>query len=187
MVVAVVGITSELEGEEMKVSEPGFQGGDRTSLDLPQPEEDLLKARGRHGQAAGGGADERQRAGGELGQRTCECDSGRVVSGRRGRRRRWRETLSGTNNPAGRLPVTFYKGVDQLPNFEDYSMKARTYRYFTGTPLYPFGYGLSYTNVRLQRADGSDGNGECGRSGGGGSDGDQHGHARRATKWRSFI
>ena len=55
------------------------------------------------------------------------------------------ETLAGVNNPAGRLPVTFYKGVDQLPPFEDYSMKGRTYRYFTGEPLWGFGFGLSYS------------------------------------------
>jgi len=56
------------------------------------------------------------------------------------------ETLSGKNNPAGRLPVTFYRDINQLPNFEDYSMQNRTYRYFEGKPLYPFGYGLSYTS-----------------------------------------
>ena len=56
------------------------------------------------------------------------------------------ESLSGRNNPAGRLPVTFYTGVSQLPPFEDYSMKGRTYRYFDGVPLYPFGYGMSYTS-----------------------------------------
>ena len=58
------------------------------------------------------------------------------------------ETLSGKNNPAGRLPVTFYTGVNQLPNFEDYGMANRTYRYFNGKPLYPFGYGLSYTTFK---------------------------------------
>jgi beta-glucosidase len=144
VVVAVVGITSQLEGEEMNVSEPGFQGGDRTSLDLPKPEDDLLRGVASAGKPlvvvltngsalAVNWANEHANAivdawyPGEEG--------GNAVA----------ETLSGANNPAGRLPVTFYKSVDQLPNFEDYSMKARTYRYFTGTPLYPFGYGLSYT------------------------------------------
>jgi beta-glucosidase len=67
------------------------------------------------------------------------------------------ETLAGVNNPAGRLPVTFYKGVEQLPPFDDYAMKNRTYRYFAGEPLYPFGYGLTYSrfeynNLRLSNS-----------------------------------
>jgi beta-glucosidase len=144
VVVAVVGITSQLEGEEMNVSEPGFLGGDRTSLDLPQPEEDLLK------EAAGAGKPlvVVLTNGSALAVNWANEHANAIVDA-------WypgeeggtavAETLAGANNPAGRLPVTFYKSVDQLPNFEDYSMKARTYRYFTGTPLYPFGYGLSYT------------------------------------------
>ena len=67
---------------------------------------------------------------------------------RRGRRRGGGQTLSGKNNPAGRLPVMFYTGVSQLPNFEDYGMANRTYRYFNDKPLYPFGYGLSYTTFK---------------------------------------
>jgi beta-glucosidase len=144
VVIAVVGITSQLEGEEMDVNVPGFKGGDRTSLDLPKQEEDLLKAVKTakkplvvvlyNGSAlavnwAARNADAIVDAwyGGEEG--------GTAVA----------QTLSGDNNPAGRLPVTFYTGVGQLPPFEDYSMADRTYRYFKGKPLYPFGYGLSYT------------------------------------------
>ncbi len=144
VVVAVVGITSKLEGEEMKVDVPGFRGGDRTSLALPAEEEALLgalKGSGKplvvvlmNGSAlAVNWANDHANAifdawySGEEG--------GTAIA----------ETLAGVNNPGGRLPVTFYKGVEQLPEFEDYAMKNRTYRYFTGEPLYPFGYGLSYS------------------------------------------
>jgi beta-glucosidase len=144
VVVAVVGITSELEGEEMQVNEEGFNGGDRTSLDLPKPEEDLLKALATAGKplvvvltngSALGVNWAKDHANAILDAWYPGEEGGAAVA----------ETLSGRNNPAGRLPVTFYKDVSQLPPFEDYSMKGRTYRYFAGTPLYPFGYGLSYT------------------------------------------
>jgi len=144
VVIAVLGITSELEGEEMQVSEPGFKGGDRTSLDLPKPEGDLLEelvATAKpvvlvltNGSAlAVNWAQENANA--ILDAWYPGEEGGTAVA----------ETLSGKNNPGGRLPVTFYTAVDQLPPFESYSMKGRTYRYFEGTPLYPFGYGLSYT------------------------------------------
>jgi beta-glucosidase len=144
-VVAVVGITSQLEGEEMPVSEPGFLGGDRTSIDMPQPEEDLVEAVVATGKPVAvvlmnGSALAvnwiNQHANAVLEAWYPGEEGGAAVA----------ETLSGKNNPAGRLPVTFYTGVDQLPNFEDYGMANRTYRYFTGKPLYPFGYGLSYTS-----------------------------------------
>jgi beta-glucosidase len=144
VIVAVVGITSELEGEEMKVNEPGFLGGDRTSIDLPKPEQDMLEALSATGKPlvvvlVNGSA---------LAVNWANQHANAIVEawypGEKGGLA-VAQTLSGWNNPAGRLPVTFYTGVDQLPQFEDYSMKNRTYRYFTGTPLYPFGYGLSYT------------------------------------------
>ena len=143
-VVAVVGITSELEGEEMLVSEPGFEGGDRTSLDLPAPEETLLRGLATAGKplvvVLTNGSALAVNWASENANAIVEAwypgeEGGDAVA----------QTLSGTNDPSGRLPVTFYKGLFQLPKFEDYTMKARTYRYFTGTPLYPFGYGLSYT------------------------------------------
>jgi beta-glucosidase len=144
VVVAVVGITSDLEGEEMTVTTPGFKGGDRTSLDLPAPEEGLLKAM----KATGKPLVVVLMNGSALSVNWAAANANAIVdawySGEEGGLA-VAQTLVGENNPAGRLPVTFYKGVDQLPAFTDYSMKERTYRYFTGEPLYPFGYGLSYS------------------------------------------
>ena len=142
--VAVVGITSQLEGEEMKVNVPGFEGGDRTKIDLPKEEEDLLEALSATGKPlvvvlmngsalAVNWANDHANA--ILDAWYSGEEGGAAIA----------QTLAGANNPAGRLPVTFYTGVDQLPPFKDYAMKNRTYRYFKGKPLYPFGYGLSYS------------------------------------------
>jgi beta-glucosidase len=145
VVVAVVGITSRLEGEEMPVDQPGFSGGDRTNLDLPKPEEDLVQAVAATGKplvvvlmngSALGVNWEKAHANAILEAWYSGEEGGAAIA----------ETLSGKNNPAGRLPVTFYKDVHQLPHFENYAMSGRTYRYFTGEPLWPFGYGLSYTS-----------------------------------------
>jgi beta-glucosidase len=157
VVVAVVGITSKLEGEEMKVDLPGFRGGDRTSLNLPEEESALLgalKSSGKplvvvlmNGSAlAVNWANEHANA--ILEAWYSGEEGGTAIA----------QSLAGSNNPGGRLPVTFYKGVEQLPDFEDYAMKNRTYRYFTGQPLYPFGYGLSYSkfeysNLKLSPAE----------------------------------
>jgi len=147
LVIAVVGITSSLEGEEMPVSEPGFLGGDRTSIDLPAPEEALVEAVVATGKPVAvvlmnGSALAvnwiNDHANAVLESWYPGEEGGAAVA----------ETLSGKNNPAGRLPVTFYKDLAQLPNFEDYTMAGRTYRYFKGKPLYPFGYGLSYTTFK---------------------------------------
>jgi beta-glucosidase len=144
VVVLVLGITSELEGEEMPVSEEGFRGGDRVSINLPKPEEDLLEAVSATGKPvvlvlASGSALAvnwaNEHANAILESWYPGEEGGTAIA----------QTLSGKNNPAGRLPVTFYTGIEQLPPFEDYAMNGRTYRYFEGKPLYPFGYGLSYT------------------------------------------
>ena len=143
-VVAVLGITSELEGEEMPINEEGFKGGDRTNIDLPKPEEDLLKAVTATSKPvvlvlANGSALAvnwaKEHVNAILESWYAGEEGATAVA----------ETLSGKNNPAGRLSVTFYTGIEQLPPFEDYAMKGRTYRYFEGKPLYPFGFGLSYT------------------------------------------
>ncbi len=144
VVIAVMGITSELEGEQMPVSEEGFESGDRISIDLPKPEQALLEAVTATRKpvvlvlANGSGLAvnwAKEHVNAILESWYAGEEGGTAVA----------ETLSGKSNPAGRLPVTFYTGVSQLPPFEDYAMKGRTYRYFEGKPLYPFGHGLSYT------------------------------------------
>ena len=143
---AVVGITSELEGEEMPVEEPGFKGGDRTAIDLPKPEQELVEALSAAGKPlvlvlTNGSAlainKESKLANAVLDAFYPGEEGGAAVA----------ETLSGSNNPAGRLPITFYASLDQLPPFSDYAMKGRTYRYFTGKPLFPFGFGLSLRSL----------------------------------------
>jgi beta-glucosidase len=144
VVIAVVGITSHLEGEEMKVDVPGFRGGDRTSLGLPAEEEALLGAL----KGAGKPLVVVLMNGSALAVNWANDHANAILdawySGEEGGTA-IAQTLAGVNNPGGRLPVTFYKGVEQLPEFEDYAMKNRTYRYFEGQPLYPFGYGLTYS------------------------------------------
>lgn len=145
VVVAVVGLTADLEGEEMKVDIPGFAGGDRTSLDLPADQQALLEAAKATGKplvvvAMNGGALNlswaKQNAAGLVEAWYPGQAGGAAVA----------NVLSGRINPAGRLPLTFYKDVAELPAFDDYTMQGRTYRYFKGAPVYPFGYGLSYTS-----------------------------------------
>src|SRR5665213_224226 len=147
VVIAVVGITSRLEGEEMPVTVPGFLGGDRISIDLPQPEEALVEAVAATGKPLAvvllNGSALAVNWINDHANAVLEAwypgeEGGAAVA----------ETLSGKNNPAGRLAVTFYKDATQLPHFEDYEMTNRTYRYFKGKPLYPFGYGLSYTTFK---------------------------------------
>jgi beta-glucosidase len=152
VVVAAVGITAEVEGEEMSDEglPPGFHGGDRTSIALPQPEQDLLEAVKSTGKPLvvvlmNGGALSVNWAA-EHANAILEAwypgeEGGTAVA----------KTLSGANNPGGRLPVTVYRGVDDLPPFEDYDMSRRTYRYYQGPVLYPFGFGLSYASFRYSR------------------------------------
>jgi beta-glucosidase len=144
VVVAFVGLTRDLEGEEMRIQVPGFSGGDRTDIGLPAPQQQLLEALAATGKPLvvvllSGSAVAvnwaQEHAAAVLEAWYPGEEGGTAIA----------ETLAGANNPAGRLPVTFYASLDQLPPFEDYSMQNRTYRYFQGKPLYGFGYGLSYS------------------------------------------
>ncbi|WNO53897.1 glycoside hydrolase family 3 C-terminal domain-containing protein [Stakelama saccharophila] len=145
VVVAFVGLNAWLEGEEMPLEIPGFDGGDRTSIALPAAQRQLLDALEATGKPVvivlqSGSAvalgDSGDRAGAVLQAWYPGEQGGRALG----------DVLSGKVNPSGRLPVTFYESVDELPPFTDYAMQGRTYRYFDGAVEYPFGHGLSYTD-----------------------------------------
>ena len=143
-VIAFVGLSPDLEGEEMKVDYPGFRGGDRTSLVLPEAQQKMLEAV----KATGKPLIVVYMTGGEISDPWVEQNADALLQA-------WypgeaagtaiADTLTGKSNPGGRLPYTIYRDVADLPPFESYDMKGRTYRYFKGEVLHPFGAGLSYT------------------------------------------
>ena len=144
------GISPHLEGEEMKVQIPGFAGGDRTSIELPAVQRDLIAAL----KAAGKKVVLVNFSGSAIGLEpevgNCEAILQAWYPGQMGGTA-VADVLFGDCNPSGKLPVTFYKNVEQLPPFDDYNMKGHTYRFFTGEPLWCFGYGQSYTSFKIER------------------------------------
>ncbi len=146
------GLSAKIEGEEMPVVIDGFRRGDRTSIDLPAPQKELL----RELHATGKPVVFVLMTGSAIGLEWESQNIPAIVNawyGGQAGGQAVADVLFGDYNPAGRLPLTFYKGVEDLPDFEDYSMAGRTYRYFTGTPVYPFGYGLSYTSFAYSGMD----------------------------------
>ena len=149
-IIFIGGISPRLEGEEMRVNEPGFRGGDRTSIELPQAQRDLLRTLHEAGKRVvfvncSGGA---MALTPEL--ETCDAILQWWYDGEQGGAA-LADVLTGRYNPSGKLPVTFYRSTDQLPDFLDYTMKNRTYRYFTGEALFPFGHGLSYSTFSISK------------------------------------
>jgi beta-glucosidase len=145
-VVLVMGLNSRLEGEEMRVSVEGFSGGDRTSLNLPRVQQELMERV--VAAAAGKPVVLVLMSGSAVAVNWADAHVPAILQswyGGQAAGTAVADVLFGHVSPAGRLPVTFYKSVDQLPPFESYAMRGRTYRYFTGAPLYPFGHGLSYS------------------------------------------
>jgi beta-glucosidase len=144
VLVAVVGLTSDLEAEETSITVPGFEGGDKTTLDLPGDQLALLE----QARATGKPLVVVAMNGSPINLAWAKDNAAAILEA-------WypgqagglavAEMLTGRANPAGRLPLTFYRSTADLPPFGDYAMEGRTYRYFAGTPVYPFGYGLSYT------------------------------------------
>jgi beta-glucosidase len=151
-IIAVLGLSPQLEGEEMSVRLKGFFGGDRTDLELPETQIKLLQSL----MALGKPTVLVLLNGSALSIRWAQQHVPAIVEawypGQQGGNA-VADVIFGNYNPAGRLPVTFYNSVKDLPPFEEYAMKGRTYRYFKGTPLYPFGHGLSYTRFDYKRVD----------------------------------
>ena len=151
IVIFAGGITPLLEGEEMKVSDPGFNGGDRTSIELPQSQRDVVAAL----KKAGKKIVFVNCSGGAMGLLPESQNSNAVLQawyGGEAGGTALAEVLFGDVNPSGHLPLTFYRSDNDLPDFLDYKMTNRTYRFFKGTPLYPFGHGLSYTTFDFSNA-----------------------------------
>ena len=147
-VIFVGGISPKLEGEEMRVNEEGFKGGDRTSIELPKAQRETLAMLHQAGKKVifvncSGSA---MALTPEL--ESCDAIIQAWYSGEQGGQA-LAEVLFGDYNPSGKLPITFYKSTDELPDFLDYTMKNRTYRYYTGEALFPFGFGLSYTQFEI--------------------------------------
>jgi beta-glucosidase len=144
VVIFVGGLTADVEGEEMQVSYPGFAGGDRTDIALPSSQDALLRTLHDTGKPVVLVLMTGSSLGIEWATRNLPAIVVAWYPGQQGGTA-IADVMFGNTNPAGRLPVTFYRSVDDLPPFADYAMKGRTYRYFAGRPLYPFGHGLSYT------------------------------------------
>jgi len=151
LVIFAGGISAQLEGEEMPIQLPGFKGGDRTDIELPEVQRNCLRALKQAGKkivfincsgSAIGLVPETESCDAILQAWYAGESGGQAVA----------DVLFGDYNPSGKLPITFYKGMQQLPDFEDYSMKGRTYR-FVSDPFFPFGFGLSYTTFSIGNAD----------------------------------
>ncbi|WP_199754482.1 glycoside hydrolase family 3 C-terminal domain-containing protein [Pseudoduganella lurida] len=162
-VVAVIGLTSDLEGEELALKIDGFAGGDRTSLDLPKDQRLLLEA----ARATGKPVVVIAVSGSALDLSWAKANAAAILQawypGQSGGQA-VADVLAGKSDAGGRLPLTFYRSLADLPPFDDYAMAGRTYRYFRGAPVYPFGHGLSYTSfgygpLRIEPVDGAPENG----------------------------
>ncbi len=148
IVIFASGISPSLEGEEMGVNLPGFKKGDRTDIELPAVQRELVDALHRAGKKIILVNCSGSPIGLEPETQKCEAILQAWYPGQQGGKA-VAEVLFGDYNPAGKLPVTFYRNVSQLPDFEDYNMTGRTYRYMQDVPLFPFGYGLSYYHLWL--------------------------------------